>query len=99
MIANAIVMFFCDVGGQPILQLSDYNRSFLRICLLFTILLISIICIGLRLTDVIIVHLTLQLVAYLRHEYFEASVEEVINAVVMECLTDAYEEEKVLEDL
>ena len=35
-----------------------------RVFLLFTILLISIVCIGLHLIDVIIVHLTLQLAAY-----------------------------------
>ena len=43
MIADAIVMFFCDVGSQPILQLSDYNMSFVKVFLLFTILVISIV--------------------------------------------------------
>ena len=43
MIADAIVMFFCDVGGQPILQLSDCNTNFFKVCLLFTILVISIV--------------------------------------------------------
>ena len=36
------------------------------------ILLISIVCIGLRLTNVIIVHLTPQLAAYSGQQYFEA---------------------------
>ena len=31
MIADAIVMFFCDVGSQPILQLSNYNTSFYKV--------------------------------------------------------------------
>ena len=43
MITDAIVMFFYDVGNQPILQLSDCNTSFPKVCLLFTILLISIL--------------------------------------------------------
>ena len=43
MIVDAIVMFLCDVGGQPILQLSHYNTSFPKVCLLFTILVISIV--------------------------------------------------------
>ena len=98
MIADAIVMFFCDVGGQPILQLSDYNTSFSKVCLLFFILLISIVRNCLRLTDVIVVHLTPQLAAYPGQEYFKALVEEVINAVVMEYVNDTYGEEEV-EDL
>ena len=89
----------CDVDGQLILQLSDYNRSFSRVCLLFTILLISIVCIGLRLTNVIIMHLTPQLEAYSRQQYFEALVKEAINDVVMEFVKDAYGKEKVFEDL
>ena len=43
MIADAIVMFFCDVDGQPILQLSDYNTSSFKVWLLFTIVVISIV--------------------------------------------------------
>ena len=80
--ADAIVIFFCDVGGQPILQLSDYNWNFSRVFLLFSILLISIVCIGLCLIDVIIVHLTPQLAAYSGQQYFKALVEEVINAII-----------------
>ena len=98
MIADAIVMFFYDVGGQPILQLSDCNTNFPKVCLLFTNLLISLVRNCLCLTDVIIVHLTPQLAAYPEQEYFEALVEEVINAIVMEFVNDAYEEEEV-EDL
>ena len=91
-------MFFYDVGGQPIVQLSDCNTSFSRVCLLFTILLISIVRNCLCLTDIIIVHLMPQLAAYSRQEYFEALVEEVINFVVMEYVNNAYGEEEV-EDL
>ena len=43
-------------------------------------------------------HLTPQLAAYPKQEYFEALVEEVIDAVVMEYVNDAYGEEEV-EDL
>ena len=43
MIANAIVMFFYDVNGQPILHLSYYNTSFFKNPLLLTILVISIV--------------------------------------------------------
>ena len=64
MIADTIVMFFCDVDGQQILQLFDRNTSFPRVCLLFTILLILIVHDCLRLSDVIIVHLTPQLATY-----------------------------------
>ena len=77
-------MFFYNIGSQPILRflsVLDYNTSFPRVCLLFTILLISIVCIGLRLTNVIIVHLTPQLVACPGHEYFEALVRVVIVSV------------------
>ena len=52
----------------------------------------------LRLTDVIIVHLTPQFVAYPGQEHFNALVEEVIDFVVMDCVDDAYGEEE-LEDL
>ena len=45
MIADAIVMFYCDVDGQPILQLSDHNTRFFKVFLLFTILVISIVVI------------------------------------------------------
>ena len=45
MIVDAIVIFFCDVGGQLILQLSDYNTSFFKVFLLFTILVTSIVVI------------------------------------------------------
>ena len=72
--------------------------SFPKICLLFTILVISIVRNCLHLTDVIIMHLTPQLAAYSGLEYFEALVEEVIDAVVMEYVNDAYGEEEV-EDL
>ena len=51
-----------------------------------------------RLTIVIIVHLTPQLAAYSEQEYFEALVEEVIDAIFMEHVSDAYGEEEV-EDL
>ena len=88
-------MFFYDVGDQPILQFSDCNTSFPKVFLLFTILLISIVCNCLRLTDVIIVHLKPQLAAYSGQEYFKALAEEVINAVVMESVNDAYREEEV----
>ena len=50
-----------------------------------------------RLTDVIIVHLTPQLAAYLGQEFFSALVEEVIDTVVMDFVDDAYLEEE-LED-
>ena len=43
-------------------------------------------------------HLTPQLAVYPKKEYFEALVEEVIDAVVMEFVNNAYEEEEV-EDL
>ena len=45
MIADTIVMFFCDVGGKAILQPSDYNMSFVKVFLLFIILVISIVVI------------------------------------------------------
>ena len=40
MIADAIVMFFCDVGGQPILHLSYYNASSFKDPLLLNTLVI-----------------------------------------------------------
>ena len=40
MIADAIVMFFCDVGGQPILHLSYSNASSFRDSLLLNTLVI-----------------------------------------------------------
>ena len=40
MIADAIVMFFCDVGGQPILHLSYYNASYFKDLLLLNTLVI-----------------------------------------------------------
>ena len=43
MIADAIVMFFCDVSGQPILLLSYYNASSFKDPLLLTILLILLV--------------------------------------------------------
>ena len=42
--------------------------------------------------------MTPQLAAYPGQEYFNALVEEVIDAVVMDCVNDAYREEE-LEDL
>ena len=66
---------------------------------MFTILLISIVCIDLHLTDVIIVQIMPQLAAYSKQEYFETLVEEVINVIIMESIKDAYGEEEVLEDL
>ena len=66
--------------------------------LLFTILLISIVCNCLHFTDVIIMHLKPQLATYPEQEYFNALVEEVINGVVMEYFNNAYREEEV-EDL
>ena len=51
----------------------------------------------LRLTNVIIVHLTPQLSAYPGQELFSALVEEVIDSVVMEFVDNAYLEEE-LED-
>ena len=47
MIADAIVMFFCDVGGQPILHLSYNNASSFKDPLLLIILVIlhvQIVC-------------------------------------------------------
>ena len=40
MIADAIVMFLCDVGGQPILHLSYYNASSFKDSLLLNTLVI-----------------------------------------------------------
>ena len=51
----------------------------------------------LRLTDVIIVHLTPQLAAYSGQEFFNALVEEVIDSVIMDFVDNAYLEEE-LED-
>ena len=61
-------------------------------------MLVTLVCIGLSLSNVIIMHMTPQLAAYPRQEYFKALVEEVINVVVMESVKDAYKEEEV-EDL
>ena len=97
MIADAIVMFFCDVGGQPILHLSYYNASSFKDPLLLNTFgnFTSSNC--LRLIDVIIVHLTLQLATYLGQEYFNALIKEVIDSVIMDFVNDAYLEEE-LED-
>ena len=50
-----------------------------------------------RLTDVIIVHLTPQIAVYSGQEYFNALVEEIIDSVVMDFVNDVYGEEE-LED-